>query len=102
MPEQTIQHKKKEFTYRGKTLEELKTLDIREFAKLVKSNTKRTIMRQSDELQSFMNLCNKKVMKKKLIKTHARHLVIVPKMVGMRIGIRIFLNWKMHLRKSLV
>ena len=30
--------KKKEFKYRGKTLDELKEMDIREFAKLLKSN----------------------------------------------------------------
>jgi len=87
MPEQTIQHKKKEFRYRGKTLEELKGLDIREFAKLLRSNEKRTVLRQSDELQDFINRSVKKIAKKKLIKTHKRHLVIVPKMVGMRIGI---------------
>lgn len=87
MPEQTKPIGKKEFTYRGKTLEELKELDIREFAKLLRSNNKRTVMRQSDELQSFMNRCNKKIIKKKSIKTHARHLVIVPKMVGMKIGV---------------
>ena len=87
MEEKTIQHKKKEFTYRGKTLEELKELDIREFAKLLRSNSKRTVMRQSDELQSFVNRCNKKIIKKKLIKTHLRHLIIVPKMVGMKIGV---------------
>jgi len=78
---------KKEFTYRGQTLEELKELDIREFAKLLKSNEKRTLMRQSDELQSFINRCNKKIVKKKLIKTHSRHLIIVPRMVGMKIGV---------------
>ncbi|MFH1359068.1 MAG: 30S ribosomal protein S19 [archaeon] len=82
-----IEHKKKEFTYRGKTIEELKGLDTREFAKLLKSNEKRTVLRQSDELQSFIVRCNKKVIKKKQIKTHFRHLVIVPKMVGMKINV---------------
>lgn len=86
MTEQII-HKKKEFTYRGKTLGELKDLDIREFAKLLRSNEKRTVLRQSDELQDFVNRSVKKIAKKKAIKTHKRHLVIVPKMVGMRIGI---------------
>jgi small subunit ribosomal protein S19 len=78
---------KKEFKYRGKTIEELKTLDIREFAKLLTSNYERTVMRQSDELQKFVNRANKKLAKQKTIKTHARHLVIVPKMVGMKIGV---------------
>ena len=45
---------KKEFTYRGKTLEELKQLNIREFARLVKANERRTVLRQSEELQKFV------------------------------------------------
>ena len=50
--------KKKEFKYRGKTIEELKQLDIREFAKLLKSNEKRTALRQTDEIQRF--ICKEK------------------------------------------
>jgi small subunit ribosomal protein S19 len=79
--------KKKEFTYRGKTLEELKQMDIREFAKLLKSNERRTALRQSDELQRFILKCNKKKKEGKPIKTHSRYLVIVPKMVGLRINV---------------
>jgi small subunit ribosomal protein S19 len=82
-----MEMKKKEFTYRGKTLEELKQMDIREFAKLLKSNEKRTALRQSDELQRFILKCNKKLKKNKLIRTHSRDLVIVPQMVGLRINV---------------
>lgn len=78
---------KKEFTYRGKSVEELKEMDVREFAKLLKSNEKRTTLRQFDELQRFIIRCNNKNQKNKLIRTHLRHLVIVPKMVGMKIHI---------------
>lgn len=87
MAEQTKpeQIRKKEFTYRGKTLDELKQMDTREFAKLLKSNEKRTALRQSDKIQKFILKCNKKMQKKKAIRTHDRDLVIVPKMVGLRI-----------------
>lgn len=78
---------KKEFSYRGKSLDELKTLDIREFAKLLKSNEKRTALRQYDELHKFLIDCNTKLSKNKQIKTHLRHLVVVPNMVGMRISV---------------
>ncbi len=81
------QVRKKEFTYRGKTLDELKQLDVREFAKLLKSNEKRTVLRQADEIQKFINRASKKMTKKKPIKTHSRYLVIAPKMIGMKIGI---------------
>lgn len=85
--EEKIMIKKKETTYRGKHLEELKKLDIREFAKLLKSNERRTILRQSDELQKFILRCDKKMQKNKPIKTHQRYLIIVPQMVGLKIGV---------------
>jgi small subunit ribosomal protein S19 len=82
-----MEMKKKEFTYRGKIVEELKSMDIREFAKLLKSNEKRTALRQSDELQRFVLKCNKKLKKNKLIRTHSRDLVIVPQMIGLKINV---------------
>jgi len=87
MEEEKIHMKKKEFTYRGKTVEELKQTEIREFAKLLKSNEKRTVLRQSDELQNFILKCKKKTQQEKPIRTHARHLLIVPQMIGLRIGV---------------
>jgi small subunit ribosomal protein S19 len=91
MKEQKIQQnedfKKKEQTYRGKTIENLKNLDIREFAELLKSNEKRTLMRQYGEVEKFLIRFNKKILKGKQIKTHQRELVIVPKMVGLRINV---------------
>jgi len=71
----------KEFTYRGKGMEELKQMDTREFAKLVKSRTRRTILRQFPEIERFVMKCVKNMGKKKPIKTHLRQLVIVPKMI---------------------
>jgi len=79
--------KKKEFSYRGKTLSELKQMDIREFAKLLKSNEKRTALKQYDALQRFILRCNKKIQKNKLVRTHLRHLVIVPQMIGLKIHV---------------
>jgi small subunit ribosomal protein S19 len=78
---------KKEFNFRGQSLDELKKLDIREFAKLLKSNEKRTSLRQYDELHKFLIVCNNKLAKNKQIRTHLRHLVVVPNMVGMRINV---------------
>ena len=87
MAEQIERIRKKEFTFRGKTIEELKELGIREFANLLKSNEKRTTLRQSDELQKFILRCNKKIDKNKKIKTHSRHLVVAPRMIGMKIQV---------------
>ncbi len=85
--EQKIDLSTKEFTFRGKTMEELKQMNIREFAKLLKSNKRRSVLRQSEELEKFVSRCNKKMLNKKPIRTHFRHLIIVPKMVGLRIHI---------------
>tara|TARA_Y100000310_G_scaffold22873_1_gene21852 strand:+ start:849 stop:1244 length:396 start_codon:yes stop_codon:yes gene_type:complete len=78
---------KKEFTYRGKKLEELREMNIREFANLLKSNKRRTVLRQTDEVERFISRSNKKVEKNKAIRTHLRHLVIVPQMVNMTINV---------------
>jgi small subunit ribosomal protein S19 len=85
--EEDLSLKKKEFKYRGKTLDELKQMDIREFAKLLKSNEKRTALRQHDEIQKFVLRTGKRIVKNKAIKTHLREMIIVPKMVGLRINI---------------
>jgi len=79
--------KKKEFRYRGKSTEELKQLDIREFARLLKSNERRTALRQTDELQRFILKCKKNSEREKLIKTHSRELLIIPQMIGLTIQV---------------
>jgi small subunit ribosomal protein S19 len=77
----------KEFTYRGKTIKELKELDTREFAKYLKSRQRRVVLRQFDTIERFISKCRKKQEKGKQIKTHLRHLVIVPRMVDMTIHV---------------
>ncbi|MBI4440370.1 30S ribosomal protein S19 [Candidatus Woesearchaeota archaeon] len=71
---------KKEFLYRGKTLEELKGMSVDEFAQLVPARQRRSLKRGVSDLA-------KKVMKKinlgdKNLKTHARDVIIMPAMVG--------------------
>jgi small subunit ribosomal protein S19 len=77
----------KEFLYRGKTLKELKNMEVREFASLLPSREKRSILRQSDSVEKFIKRCNKKIQMEKLIKTHLRDMIIVPKMIGLTIHI---------------
>ena len=81
---------KKEFTYRGKTLEELKAMPIQEVAKLLPTRERRTITRGFTDAQKLLM---KKVEAasngtyKKAIKTHCRNMVILPIMVGLKIQI---------------
>ena len=79
--------KKKDFFYRGKNLDYLKTLDVREFAKYLTSRSRRTIFRNFDKIEAFIKKCDKKLAKNKKIKTHLREIIIVPKMVGMIIAV---------------
>ncbi len=76
---------KKQFTYRGKTIEELKKLDIREFAKLVPSRNRRNILRNFQKIEDFVKRSRKKIEKEKPIKTHSRDLIVVPEMIGWKI-----------------
>jgi small subunit ribosomal protein S19 len=78
---------KKQFTYKGKTVEELQTLDVREFAKFLTSRQRRTVLRNFQEIENFVNRAKEKQANKKPIKTHHRDLVIVPQLVGMKIQI---------------
>jgi len=83
----TTEIKRKEFTYRGKTLEELKKLDVREFSKYLKSGPRRTILRQFQQTENFISRAKNKINKNKQVRTHERSFVIVPEMVGMKINI---------------
>jgi small subunit ribosomal protein S19 len=78
---------RKELIYRGKTLEDLKKLDVRESAKFLKSRSRRSVLRNFDQIQKFLMRCEKKKAKNKKIKTHLRDLVIVPKLVGSTISV---------------
>lgn len=75
---------KKIFSYRGKTVEELQTLSVKEFAELAVSSVRRKIKRGfTDQEKIFL----KKLDKKTKIKTHCRDMIILPSMVGKTIGI---------------
>ncbi|OIO41767.1 30S ribosomal protein S19 [Candidatus Pacearchaeota archaeon CG10_big_fil_rev_8_21_14_0_10_31_9] len=88
MAEENIDvQRKREFLYRGKTIVDLQKMDIREFSKLLPSRERRTVLRNSDNIEKFLTKCRKRNDKKKPIKTHDRELVIVPEMVGLSIGV---------------
>ena len=80
--------RKKEFKFRGKNLEELQKLDVREFAALLRSRQRRTTLRMFQEIEAFVKRAQIKLGKgKKSIRTHKRDLVIVPQLVGMKLQI---------------
>lgn len=79
--------RRRELIYRGKTLEELKAFDVRESAKFLKARSRRSVLRNFDEIERFIKRCEAKIAKNKKIKTHLRDIVIVPKLVGLTIGV---------------
>lgn len=87
MVKEELQKKNKDKLFRGKTIEELKKLDTREFAKLVKSRPRRALLRNYDIIEAFVAKSEERAKKNKQIKTHNRALVVVPKLVGKSIGI---------------
>jgi len=65
---------KKEFTYRGKTLNELTKLSDKEFAKLIPAKERRTLTRGYTDIQK--RFIKKLDMGKNNIKTQTRDVVI--------------------------
>ncbi len=80
--------KKKELKFKGKNLEELKKLDVREFAKLLGSRQRRTVLRNFQDHENFVKNAQEKIAKgKRSVKTHKRYLVVVPELIGTRIQV---------------
>jgi small subunit ribosomal protein S19 len=83
----TIESSKKAITFRGKTVDELKTLETREFAKFLKSRTRRAVLRQFQDIENFVSRAKKKLERNKPVRTHKRTIIIVPQMVGMKMQV---------------
>jgi len=70
---------KKEFTFRGLTLDQVKGMGIKEFAQLITSRERRSLLRGlSNEEKSLL----RKLEKRDKVKTQAREMVVVPQMIG--------------------
>lgn len=76
---------KKEFTFKGKTTDELKKLSLNELARLLTARQRRTIKRGFTEQQKI--LLRKIRAHEKNIETHCRDMVILPEMIGTTIKI---------------
>ena len=80
----------KEASYHGKTTEELKKMDLQEFAKLAPARQRRTLLRgATKEYKQLIDKINRtqEGTFKKPIKTHARDMVAIPNMLGLTIHI---------------
>ncbi len=70
---------KKEFSYRGKTLEELQQLGLKELSVLLCSAARRKIKRGFTDQEKIL-LRNLRTSKKS-VKTHCRTMIVLPEMV---------------------
>ncbi len=76
---------KKEFRFRGKTLEELKQLELSELAKLFTARQRRSLRRGLPEAQKKLLVQLRRG--RNNVKTHSRDMIILPEMVGKNIMI---------------
>jgi small subunit ribosomal protein S19 len=77
---------KKEFTFYGKTLEELKKMSLEEFARIVPSRERRKLLKRgmSEKERTVLKRIRKK---EASIETHCRDMVIIPEMIGTQLRV---------------
>lgn len=73
------------FKFKGKTLDELKTMSIKDFAQLVKARKRRSLLRGIDNktpkiLTKVENGRNK-------LRTHRRDVIVIPALIGKSIEV---------------
>ena len=79
--------RKKEFTYRGFTLDELKAMPMEEVISLLPSRARRTFLRGiDDERTAFLERVRTEGTDE-AVKTHARDLPILPWFVGKKVAV---------------
>jgi len=74
------------FEFRGKSIEEIKNMTLEEFSLMIPSRQRRSLKRGLPERQKKLL---EKIRKdpKKYHRTHSREMVILPEMVGVKIGV---------------
>jgi small subunit ribosomal protein S19 len=79
--------RKREFTYRGRTLPELQAMSLEELASVLTARARRSIRRgfNTETSQFFERL--KTTPKEKVVRTHCRDALILPEHVGRRVAI---------------
>ncbi len=78
----------KVFKYRGKTSEELEAMSLEEFSGLLNSRERRALRRGLPKQQKkLLEKIRRLRGKDKLIRTHSREMVILPDMIGAKLGV---------------
>lgn len=82
----------KKFTYKGHSVEQLKKMSIEEFGRLITARERRALKRGLTEPQKKL-LERIRKNPKKYHKTHERDMVILPEMIGVKIGVHNGQQW---------
>ncbi len=77
--------RKKEFTYRGYTLEELQKMSIEELIEILPARARRSIKRGL--LEKHQKFWKKVERGDKVIRTHDRDIIILPSLVGRKVAV---------------
>lgn len=75
----------RKFSYKGKSIEELKQMTLEEFTKFIPAHARRTLERMGLQVRKFLEKFRKAKAKNKPMKTHFRQMVIIPEMVGFHV-----------------
>ena len=86
---------KKEFTFRGKSVEEMQAISFDDFAKLCTSRQRRSVKRLAlnPEFKHFLKKVKKAAdaikagKQPKPVKTHCRDFIVVPEMIGVPLAV---------------
>ena len=85
----------KKFTYRGKSIEELEAMTLEELTVLLPARQRRALRRGLTKQQKkLLKSVRHWKGKDKLIKTHVRDMIILPEMVGTKLGIYNGKEWQ--------
>ncbi len=78
----------KKYVFRGKTFEELSAISLEDLSKLLTARERRALKRGMPRVhKKLLENVRKMRGKDKLIRTHARDMVVLPEMVGAKLGI---------------
>jgi len=91
--------KRKEFTFRGLTLEELKALPLEEQIEYLPSRARRTLLRGLTPEQQKLRADIQATEPGTPIKTHRREMVVLPEMIGHVISLhsgKVFQNFQIQ------
>jgi small subunit ribosomal protein S19 len=75
------------FSFHGKNLEEIKSMSFDEFAKMLNSRERRSLLKRGMTDQQKKLLENIKKDPQKFHRTHVRDIVILPQMIGAKMAV---------------